>query len=210
VHAVLGRAGVRREEPTGTTDWKEVQKKLRERLLASDDNVLEIVRKGEELSFKQWAGLFLENYSKPPLRSPKTHEANARAVKHLVKAFGDQKLADLTTDAIEGYLRYRSRQRAKWKTKGGIVEKGVLKPSTVHPGAAGASAYPQRCGAQEAAAVESVLGRRVPGRGERVVPAALRLVVGAAADRGGAAELLAQRRSRYHGNRTSDPQGTDQ
>jgi len=124
VHAVLGRAGVRREEPTGTTDWKEAQKKLRERLQAGDDNVLEIVRKGEELSFKHWAELFLENYSKPPLRSPKTHEANARAVKHLVKAFGDQKLADPRTDAIEGYLRYRSRQRAKWKTKGGDRRKG--------------------------------------------------------------------------------------
>jgi len=126
------RAGIRREEPTGTADWKEAQKKLRERLQARDDNVLEIVRKGEQLSFKQWAELFLENYSKPPLRSPKTHEANARAVKHLLKAFGDQKLADLTSDAIEGYLRYRLRQRAKWKTKAGIVEKGVLKPSTVH------------------------------------------------------------------------------
>ena len=126
------RAGIRREEPTGTADWKEAQKKLRERLQARDDNVLEIVRKGEELSFKPWAELFLENYSKPPLRSPKTHEANARAVKHLVKAFGDQKLADLTSDAIEGYLRYRLRQRARWKTKAGIVEKGLLKPSTVH------------------------------------------------------------------------------
>ena len=38
------RAGTRREEPTGTTDWKEAQQKLRERLQARDDNVLEIVR----------------------------------------------------------------------------------------------------------------------------------------------------------------------
>jgi site-specific recombinase XerD len=89
-------------------------------------------RKGEELTFKQWAEMFLENYSKPPLRSPKTYETHVRAVKHLVKAFGDQKLADLTSDAIEGYLRYRLRQRARWKTKAGIIEKGVLKPSTVH------------------------------------------------------------------------------
>jgi len=51
-------AGVRREEPTGTADWKEAQKKLRERLQARDDNVLEIVRKGEELAFKGWAELF--------------------------------------------------------------------------------------------------------------------------------------------------------
>jgi hypothetical protein len=39
VDAVLeDRAGVRCEEPTGTTDWKEAQKKLRERLQARDDN----------------------------------------------------------------------------------------------------------------------------------------------------------------------------
>ena len=41
------------------------------------------------------AELFLEKYSKPLLRTPKTHEANARGVMHLVKAFGDQRLADL-------------------------------------------------------------------------------------------------------------------
>jgi integrase-like protein len=97
-----------------------------------DENVLEIVRKGEELAFKQRAELFLENYSKPPLRAPKTYETHERAVKHLVNAFGDGKLTDLTSDAIEGYLRYRLRQRARWKTKVGIIEKGVLKPSTVH------------------------------------------------------------------------------
>ncbi|MGH9202617.1 MAG: hypothetical protein ACRD2A_15440 [Vicinamibacterales bacterium] len=126
------RAGTRREEPTGTTDWKEAQQKLFERPQARDDNVLEIVRRGEQLSVKEWADLFLENYSKPPLRTPKTHEANVRAVMHIVKAFGDRKLADLTSDAIEAYLRQRLRQRVKRKTRAGIVEKGLLKPSTVH------------------------------------------------------------------------------
>jgi integrase len=124
--------GRRRDEPTGTADWKEAQKKLRERLQARDDNVLEIVRKGEQLTLKQWSELFLENYSRPPLRTPKTHEANTRAVVHLLKVFGEHKLADLSSDAIEGYLRYRLRQRVKRKTRAGIVERGVLKPSTVH------------------------------------------------------------------------------
>ena len=91
-----------------------------------------LFRSGEELAFRRWAELFLENYSKPPLRAPKTYETHVRAVTHLVKAFGDGKLADLTSDAIEGYLRYRLRQRARWRTKAGIIEKGVLKPSTVH------------------------------------------------------------------------------
>ncbi|PYQ85421.1 MAG: hypothetical protein DMG02_27655 [Acidobacteria bacterium] len=126
------RAGTRREEPTGTADWKEAQKKLRERLQARDDNVLEIVRKGEHLSLRQWAELFLEHYSKPPVRTPKTHEMNTRVVMHLVKAFGDQKLTDVSSDAIENYLRYRLRQRVKRRTRAGVVERGVLKPSTVH------------------------------------------------------------------------------
>jgi integrase len=124
--------GTRRTEPTGTTDWKEAQKRIRERLQARDENVLEIVRKGEELTFRAWTELFLENYSKPPLRTPKTHEANTRAITHLLPVFGGQKLADMSGDAIEGYLRYRLRQRVKRKTRAGIVERGVLKPSTVH------------------------------------------------------------------------------
>jgi integrase len=126
------RTGERCQEPTGTSDWKEAHKKLRERLQARDDNLLEIVRKGEQLSFKEWAELFLENYSRPPLRTPKTHEVNTRATRHLVEVFGSQKLTDLSGDAIEGYLRRRLRQRVRRKTKAGFVEKGVLKPSTVH------------------------------------------------------------------------------
>jgi len=47
------------------------------------------------------------------------------------------RLADLSSDAIEGYLRYRLRQRAKWETKAGIVEKGVLKPPRLTKSCAG-------------------------------------------------------------------------
>ena len=126
------RTGERRQEPTGTSDWKEGHKRLRERLQARDENVLEIVRKGEQLTFKEWAERFLENYSKPPLRTPKTHEVHTRAITHLVTAFGSQKLTELSGDAIEGYLRHRLRQRVRRKTKAGFVDKGVLKPSTVH------------------------------------------------------------------------------
>jgi integrase len=81
---------------------------------------------------KEWADLFLENYSRPPLRMPKTHEANTRALMHLTKLFGGHRLADLSSDAIEGYLRYRLRQHVKRKTRAGVVERGVLKPSTIH------------------------------------------------------------------------------
>ena len=39
--------------------------------------------RGEQLTFRDWAEWFMENYSKPPIRAPKTHEANTRAMKHL-------------------------------------------------------------------------------------------------------------------------------
>ena len=101
------RAGIRRQEPTGESDWHEAQKKMRERLQARDEGVLEIIRKGEHMLFKEWADFFLENYSKPPLRAPKTHQANVRSMKHLTKAFGAQKLTDVSAEGIEGYLRRR-------------------------------------------------------------------------------------------------------
>src|SRR5262249_29519982 len=126
------RTGERRQEPTGTSDWHEAQRKLRERLQARDDNILEIVRKGEQLLFQDWAEFFLENYSNPPMRAPKTHQANGRACKHLIKAFGPVKLAAISAEGIEDYLRDRLRQHVRIKTAAGVIEKGALKPSTVH------------------------------------------------------------------------------
>jgi len=43
--------------------------KLRERLQARDDKIQDVVRKGEQLQFADWADFFLENYSKPPIRA---------------------------------------------------------------------------------------------------------------------------------------------
>jgi integrase len=126
------RSGKRCQEPTGTPDWQEGQTKLRERLQARDENILEIVHKGEQLSFNDWAEFFLENYSEPPIRMPKTHEANLRAVKHLKAAFGSHKLACVSADDIETYLRRRLQQRVKWKTAAGIIEGAKLKATTVH------------------------------------------------------------------------------
>jgi len=126
------RSGKRRQEPTGTADWDEAQKRLRERLQARDEDILEIVRKGEHLTFAEWAEFFLENYSKPPMRMPKTHAANMRAMKHLKAAFGSRNLASVSADDVEIYLRRRLQQRVKWKTGSGVIEGDPLKPATVH------------------------------------------------------------------------------
>jgi hypothetical protein len=61
------RDGKRRLESTGTEDWHEANRVLRDRLQARDNNSLDIVRKGEQLTFNDWADFFLENYSKPPV-----------------------------------------------------------------------------------------------------------------------------------------------
>ena len=73
------RSGKRVRESTFTEDWQEAQRKLRERLQARDDKILDVVRKGEQLQFADWVEFFVENYSKPPIRAEKTHEANQRA-----------------------------------------------------------------------------------------------------------------------------------
>ena len=124
--------GVRQRESTLTKDWDEAQKRLRERLQARDNNTLPALRRGQDLTFGEWSDFYLENFSRPPFRAQKTHEVNQRALKHLRKMFESTKLAELTADDIEMYLRKRLKQRALVKTKAGFVEKQVLKATTVH------------------------------------------------------------------------------
>jgi integrase len=105
---------------------------LRARLEARDGNVLHVVRKGETLSFGEWADLFLENYSKPPLCQPGTHNANLRCVLHLKKAFATRRLVDVGPDGIELYLRERLGQRVKVRLSKGYREQGLINATTVH------------------------------------------------------------------------------
>ncbi len=126
------RNGERQQESTETNDWQEAHRRLRQRLEERDSNTLAVLRKGEQLGFREWSEFFLENYSHPPIRAEKTHEANMRALKHLNAVFGEVKLVELVPDEIELYLRSRLRQRVKIRTLAGVVEKGLLKPSTVH------------------------------------------------------------------------------
>jgi integrase len=126
------RNGVARRESSLTADWQEANKKLRERLRARDENLLEVVRRGETLAFGQWADFFLENHSKPPIRAAKTHEANQRCIRHLKAAFGTRRLVDITADSIDLYLRERLRQRVRIKAKLGYKQLGAVKATTIH------------------------------------------------------------------------------
>jgi integrase len=126
------RAGTRQRESTSTEDWQQAHKMLRTRLEARDGNVLQVVRRGESLSFGEWVDFFLENYSKPPIRQPGTHSANLRCVQHLKKSFATRRLIDVGPDEIELYLRERLRQRVKVRIGKGYRERGLVKATTVH------------------------------------------------------------------------------
>lgn len=126
------KSGTRRRESTLTDNWEEAQRFLRERLQARDNNTLLALRRGQNLAFGEWADFYLENFSKPPFRAQKTHEVNERALKHLRAMFENIKLAELTADDIEAYLRGRLKQRVRVKTKKGFVQKGLLKATTIH------------------------------------------------------------------------------
>ena len=126
------RDGSRRLESTNTTDWSEAQQQLRTRLDARDNNSLSTLRKGKQITFNEWADLFLVNYSRPPIREPKTHEANENALKTLRPAFGCSKLLEIDATEIEFHLRMRLQQKRRVRRKSGVVELGTLKATTVH------------------------------------------------------------------------------
>ena len=126
------RDGTRRLESTGTSGWQEAQTRLRERLQARDENVLAVVRRGQQLTFHEWADFFLEHYSQPPFRSKKTHAANQNALKKLKPVFGVQTLSAIGAEDVEEYLRWRLRQQKRVMTRLGYRELGLVKPATVH------------------------------------------------------------------------------
>jgi hypothetical protein len=116
--------GDRRLESTQTEDWQEAQ--LRERLQARDNNTLDIIRKGQQMVFNDWADLFLEHYSRPPMRAAKTHESNETALKTLTPVFGPMNMNEIDATQIEFHLRSRLQQRRRIRRKDGIVELGIL------------------------------------------------------------------------------------
>jgi len=126
------RDGSRRLESTNTIDWSEAQQQLRARLDARDNNSLSTLRKGKQLTFDEWADFFLVNYSSPPIRAAKTHEANENALKTLRPVFGCSKLLEIDATQIEFHLRARLQQKRRVRRKSGIVELGTLKATTVH------------------------------------------------------------------------------
>jgi len=123
------RSGSRRLESTHTEDWQEAQRQLRDRLHARDNNTLATVRRGEQLTFNDWADFFVENYSKPPVRAEKTHEVNDNALKTLRPVFGPMKLAEIDATGIEAHLRNRLKQGRRVRRIFSVAVKKKLCPA---------------------------------------------------------------------------------
>jgi len=172
--SIATKSGQRRRESTQTEEWDDAQRKLVSVSIARDDRTLEVVRRGEQMLFQDWAAFFLENYSKPPIRAAKTHEANMRALGHLQQAFGRWRLADLTADEIEQYLRRRLKQHARSRLVQVSRNSNLLKPTTVHQEFRVLRRNTQCRRTEEVASGQSLRGCRVPRFDQRSVPAALR------------------------------------
>jgi integrase len=126
------RSGKRIRESTNTDDWQEAQRKLRERLQARDNKVLDIVRKGEQLQFADWVDFFLENYSKPPCAQKRHMKPTSASVgisrRHSATDRFVRFLRTISSFTFEGGCRrgFRSRPKPGW------FKKDRLKPATVH------------------------------------------------------------------------------
>ena len=83
VDSILGpkREALKRIQPVLRTGMRPT--KLTRQASSQGRQPLRGDRKGEALTFGEWADSFLKNYSKPPIRAAKTHEANLRCVTHL-------------------------------------------------------------------------------------------------------------------------------
>lgn len=120
------------QESTGTADRQEAERFLRGRLDARDDGVLPAILASKSLTLGEWADWFLESRSKPPFRALNTHLQNLNAVCMLRPTFGNTMLRDITSEAIESYLRRRLSEGRRCHTKRGLEHRGTIKPSTVH------------------------------------------------------------------------------
>lgn len=126
------RGGRITRESSGTADWNEGERFLRDRLDARDDGKLATVLSSKNVTFNDWADWFLEKRSKPPFRAEKTHLENLNALKFLRPVFGPTRLSEIMPEAIEDYIEQRLSSGRRIHTKFGVQHRGTLKPATVH------------------------------------------------------------------------------
>jgi len=119
-------------ESAGTSDRREAERFLRDRLDARDDGNLATVLTSKRLTFNEWADWFLERRSKPPFRSAGNHQQNVNALKFLRPVFGELSLSEIVAETVEDYLRQRLQSGRRVYTKFGLYLRGRIKPATAH------------------------------------------------------------------------------
>ena len=182
-----------------TEDWQEAQRKLRERLQARDDKILDVVRKGEQLQFCGLGGLFsgeLLQATDPRRKDPRSQRARGRASQGGI--WSSDRLARLLRTISSFIFDGGCRREFRSGPAAGVIQRDRLKPSDSPSGTAGASPYAERRRPQEAAPGEPVRRSGVSRQGEGAVSASLYGVVGAAADRVPGARVLAEHHPDHH------------
>jgi hypothetical protein len=113
------------------------------------------------------------NYSKPPIRAPKTHDANENALKSLRPVFGSNKLLDIDANQIEFHLRARLQQKRCVHSE--VRGSRTRKPASLKhsPGVSDLAANLQRGSEEETGSEQSLQFCRVSGSSKVPLPAAL-------------------------------------
>ena len=154
--------------------------------IARDDRTLEVVRRGEQMLFQDWAAFFLERTTpSPPIRAARPMRlTKGRSVTSSTKPFAASG-GWLTSPQTKSSSIFVGGSSSTPGSRLVQVSRNYQSVEANHgaPGVSGASADTQcRC-AEEIASGQSLRGCRVPCLDQRSVPSALRRVVGATVDR---------------------------
>ena len=104
----------------------------------------------------------MENYSKPPIRAPKTQESNERAMKHLQATFGSWRLVDVT-GRHRAISESSAQETRPCEDKGRFSGAGNPQDHKSASGVPGIAPGAERGGEEEIPAGEPLHGRRVSG-----------------------------------------------
>ena len=145
-----------RQTSTGQREKGEAEKVMRKRLVARDEGLLASAAPGGGIRFNEWADWFLENRSKPPFRSEKTHLQNLGALKFLRPRFGKNRLSDITVEDIESYLMTAIEHRQAGAHQVGAATSRQAQTCHRASGVSRPETHPERGGEEAAAGGQSV------------------------------------------------------
>ena len=117
------RSGKRIRESTFTEDWQEAQRKLRERLQARDDKILDIVRKGEHYNLRIGRTFFWRTTPSPRSAQKRPMKPTSACGLHLKEAFGDDRFVRLLRTTSRFTFDGGCRRGFRSGPQAGVVQK---------------------------------------------------------------------------------------